>query len=189
MKEKKNVKITNNVKDPKLWADFTTSFAADPKRGALALGLFLSKAASEQELDKIESYFIRGLCAGAGQSWEDLTGDKLPAFRARVTAIVLHADILGELAVDLDTPFDKEKFLANRFREMDEQSGLRGNDEMKATYMELEAEQARKRLAKKHDTDRDFPDGRLLPGYDEPVMLKDIINTEARFNNRKNFKT
>jgi len=45
--------------------------------------------------------------------------------------------------------------------------------------------QARKRLAKKHDTDRDFPDGRLLPGYDEPVMLKDIINTEARFNNRK----
>ena len=45
--------------------------------------------------------------------------------------------------------------------------------------------QARKRLAKKHGTDREFPDGRMLPGCGEPVMPKDIINTEARFMNRK----
>ena len=44
---------------------------------------------------------------------------------------------------------------------------------------------ARKRLAKKHDTTTEFPDGRLLPGCSEPLMLKDIINTEARFANRK----
>lgn len=43
---------------------------------------------------------------------------------------------------------------------------------------------ARKRLAKKLGTTRQFLEGRLLPGCDEPVMLKDIINTEARFNNR-----
>ena len=43
----------------------------------------------------------------------------------------------------------------------------------------------RKRRAKKQGTTTDFPEGRLLPGYDEPVMLKDIINTEARVNNRK----
>ena len=45
--------------------------------------------------------------------------------------------------------------------------------------------QARKRLAKKHDTTTEFPEGRILPGCSEPVMLKDIINTEARFANRK----
>ena len=44
---------------------------------------------------------------------------------------------------------------------------------------------ARKRLAKKHNTTTTFPDGRLLPGCEEPVMMKGIINTEARFNNRK----
>ena len=44
---------------------------------------------------------------------------------------------------------------------------------------------ARKRLARKHHTTKDFPDGRILPGCEEPVMLKDMINTEARFNNRK----
>ena len=44
---------------------------------------------------------------------------------------------------------------------------------------------ARKRLAKKLGTTTKFLMGRMLPGYDHPVMLKDIINTEARFNNRK----
>ena len=44
---------------------------------------------------------------------------------------------------------------------------------------------ARKRLAKKHGTAKEFPEGRMLPGYEEPIMLKDITNTEARFNNRK----
>lgn len=42
----------------------------------------------------------------------------------------------------------------------------------------------RKRLAAKHETATTFPDGRKLPGYEKPIMLKDIINTEARFNNR-----
>lgn len=44
---------------------------------------------------------------------------------------------------------------------------------------------ARKRLAKKNHTTTAFPEGRILPGCNEPVMLKDIINTESRFNNRK----
>lgn len=43
----------------------------------------------------------------------------------------------------------------------------------------------RKRRAKKRGTTREFPEGRMLPGCDEPLALKDIINTEARFNNRK----
>lgn len=43
---------------------------------------------------------------------------------------------------------------------------------------------ARKRLAKRLGTTRKFLEGRLLPGCVEPVMLKDIINTEARFANR-----
>ena len=45
--------------------------------------------------------------------------------------------------------------------------------------------QARKRLAKKHGTAKEFPEGRMLPGGDEPLMLKDIINTQARFMNRR----
>ena len=44
---------------------------------------------------------------------------------------------------------------------------------------------ARKRIAKRLGTTRKFLEGRKLPGCDEPVMLKDIINTEARFNSRK----
>lgn len=44
----------------------------------------------------------------------------------------------------------------------------------------------RKRRAKANDTLTEFPDGRKLPGYTDGVMaLKDIINTESRFNNRK----
>lgn len=43
---------------------------------------------------------------------------------------------------------------------------------------------ARKRLAKKLGTTTRFLNGRMLPGYKKPVMLKDIINTESRFNNR-----
>ena len=43
----------------------------------------------------------------------------------------------------------------------------------------------RKHRAAKNHTTTEFPEGRILPGYEEPVMLKDIINTEARFNNRK----
>lgn len=45
--------------------------------------------------------------------------------------------------------------------------------------------QVRKRRAEKCGTTTEFPEGRMLPGYDEPLMLKDIINTESRFNNRK----
>ena len=44
---------------------------------------------------------------------------------------------------------------------------------------------ARKRLAKGLGTTRKAVLNRLLPGYEEPVRVKDIINTEARFNNRK----
>ena len=44
---------------------------------------------------------------------------------------------------------------------------------------------ARKRLAKKLGTTTKFLNGRTLPGYGKPVMLKDIINTESRFNNRR----
>lgn len=44
----------------------------------------------------------------------------------------------------------------------------------------------RKRRAKKNDTTTEFPNGRKLPGYEDGVMaLKDIINTESRFNNRR----
>ena len=44
----------------------------------------------------------------------------------------------------------------------------------------------RKRRAKKNDTTTNFPEGRKLPGYKDGVlMLKDIINTESKFNNRK----
>lgn len=43
----------------------------------------------------------------------------------------------------------------------------------------------RKRRAHKCETITTFPKGRMLPGYERPVMLTDIINTEARFNNRK----
>ena len=44
---------------------------------------------------------------------------------------------------------------------------------------------ARKRLAERNDTTTEFPEGRMLPGCEKPLELKDIINTEARFNNRK----
>ena len=39
----------------------------------------------------------------------------------------------------------------------------------------------RKRRAKAHGTTTEFPNGRMLPKYQKPVMLKDIINTEAKF--------
>lgn len=43
---------------------------------------------------------------------------------------------------------------------------------------------ARKRLAKKLGTTTKFLNGRMLPGCEKPIKLKDIINTESRFNNR-----
>lgn len=43
---------------------------------------------------------------------------------------------------------------------------------------------ARKRLAKKFGTIAKKLNGRLLPGYKEPLAVKDIINTEAKFNAR-----
>ena len=43
---------------------------------------------------------------------------------------------------------------------------------------------ARKRLAKRLGTTTKKLLDRLLPGYEKPVRVKDIINTEARFNNR-----
>lgn len=44
----------------------------------------------------------------------------------------------------------------------------------------------RKRRAKINDTLKDFPEGRKLPKYEDGVLaLKDIINTEAKFANRK----
>lgn len=44
----------------------------------------------------------------------------------------------------------------------------------------------RKRRAKAHGTTTAFPDGRKLPGYEDGVLgLKDIVNTEAKFNNRR----
>ena len=42
----------------------------------------------------------------------------------------------------------------------------------------------RKRRAKKNGTVRSFLNGRMLPGYSKPVMVKDIVNTEAKFNHR-----
>lgn len=44
---------------------------------------------------------------------------------------------------------------------------------------------ARKRLAKRLGTTRKAVMERMLPGYGKPIQVKDIINTEARFNNRK----
>lgn len=43
----------------------------------------------------------------------------------------------------------------------------------------------RKRLARQLGTTFKGLMERILPGYDKPVKIKDIINTEARFNNRK----
>ena len=43
---------------------------------------------------------------------------------------------------------------------------------------------ARKRLARKLHTTAKHLDGRMLPGYEKPLVVKDIINTESRFNNR-----
>ena len=44
---------------------------------------------------------------------------------------------------------------------------------------------ARKRLAKRLGTTRNAVLERILPGYEKPVKVKDILNTEAKFNNRK----
>jgi len=44
---------------------------------------------------------------------------------------------------------------------------------------------ARKRLAKRLGTTVKHLLERKLPGYEKPVIVKDIINTEARFNNRR----
>jgi len=45
---------------------------------------------------------------------------------------------------------------------------------------------ARKRLAKKHNTlSTKLGSGRLIPGTKKPTLVKDIINQEARFRNRK----
>ena len=45
---------------------------------------------------------------------------------------------------------------------------------------------ARKRLAKRNNTLTEFPNGRKLPGYKNGILaVKDIINKESRFNNRK----
>ena len=38
------------------------------------------------------------------------------------------------------------------------------------------------------NTTKEFPNGRILPGCKEPILLKHIINSEARFNNRKRIK-
>ena len=43
---------------------------------------------------------------------------------------------------------------------------------------------ARKRLAKRLHTTAKHLNGRILPGCKEPLAVKDIINTESRFNNR-----
>lgn len=43
---------------------------------------------------------------------------------------------------------------------------------------------ARKRLARKLHTTVKHLEGRMLPGCSEPIAVKDIINTESRFNNR-----
>lgn len=43
----------------------------------------------------------------------------------------------------------------------------------------------RKRLAKRLGTTMKNILERMLPGYEKPVRIKDIINTEARFNNRR----
>ena len=43
----------------------------------------------------------------------------------------------------------------------------------------------RKRRARANGTTTEFPDGRMLPGYKKPVMVKDIVNTTAKFNYRK----
>ena len=45
--------------------------------------------------------------------------------------------------------------------------------------------QRRKRRAKRNGTVTSFPNGRMLPGYEKPVMVKDIINETVRFIYRK----
>ena len=44
------------------------------------------------------------------------------------------------------------------------------------------------RRAIKYCTTTEFPVGRILPGCEKPILLKHIINSEARFNNRKREK-
>ena len=44
---------------------------------------------------------------------------------------------------------------------------------------------ARKRLSKRLGTTTRLLNGRILPGHEKPMMLKDIMNTGARFNNRR----
>ncbi|MBQ7430259.1 RRXRR domain-containing protein [Butyrivibrio sp.] len=43
----------------------------------------------------------------------------------------------------------------------------------------------KKRRAVKCGTITEFPEGHMIPGCKKPVMIKDIINTESRFANRK----
>ncbi len=43
----------------------------------------------------------------------------------------------------------------------------------------------RKRRAKENGTVKEFKNGRIIPGCEKPTMLRDIINTESRFANRK----
>lgn len=147
MEKKRKVKITNDKKDPKELAQFAAWFAGDPKIAVPALAFSLPKAASDQETKEIIKDFINDLSVGTAQCWLDLTGDKLPEFRSHLTGLVLFADIWAELAAANDMPFDKEKFLARTFRETAENIGLEGDVEMKITFLKLEFEQARQRLA------------------------------------------
>lgn len=146
-KNKKNVKITNEVKDTKWLAQSAAWFAADPKIAVPALAFSHSEAASDQESYELHYNFILDLSVGLGQSWQDLTGDKLPDFRAHLTALVLYADIWAELAAATNMSFDKAGFIARNFRETVENIGLTGDDEMIDTFMKFEYEQARQRLS------------------------------------------
>ncbi|MCR5776058.1 MAG: RRXRR domain-containing protein [Lachnospiraceae bacterium] len=46
----------------------------------------------------------------------------------------------------------------------------------------------RKRRAAKCGTTTEFSEGRMIPGCEKPVIMKDIINTESRFANRKDLQ-
>lgn len=146
-KEKKYVTVTTDENEIKALGKMTAMWAADPKTAIPALALSLSKAASSSEENRIQNDFIHRLSVGAGQSWFDTTGDRLPAFTNHITALVLYADIWAELAKAAGAPFDKEAFLDECWDDMREQCGLKVDKDMAVTYFELEAEQARQRLA------------------------------------------
>ena len=96
---------------------------------------------------------------------------------------------IGEAVIDENGRVPYKAHITSRNREVTElvsgtKAGKVGRKQRR--QMSRRGERLRKkRRAKKYGTTTTFPNGRMLPGYEKPVILKDIINTEAKFSNRK----